>query len=152
MKRILIALDYNSSAEKVAETGYEIASALKAEIYIIHVITEPAYYAVEYTPFIGSRGSSFRKSTNAIVENIKNEAEFFLASSVDHLADKNIKTMVLEGDTTDAILKFSKDCEADLIVMGSHNHKGLEGLFVTDIASSILKHTHIPLLAIPTNT
>ena len=149
MKKILIALDYNPSAEKVAETGYELAQAMQAEVRIIHVITEPAYYAMEYSPIMGYQGT-YTSDTIALIENIKIEAENFLAASVKHLGDSNIKTVVLEGDTTDAILEYSKDWNADLIVMGSHNHKGFEGLLVTDTAAQVLKHSEIALLTIPT--
>ena len=44
MNKILIALDYEPSAEIIAETGNTIAKALKAEIVLLHVIAEPAYY------------------------------------------------------------------------------------------------------------
>ena len=49
----MIALDYDSSADKVAETGYTIAKTLNAEIAVVHVITEPSYYNEEKIPFMG---------------------------------------------------------------------------------------------------
>lgn len=45
MKKILIALDYDPTAEKIAETGYALATAMKAEVVLVHVIAEPAYYS-----------------------------------------------------------------------------------------------------------
>ena len=32
MKKVLIALDYNPTAQKVAETGYSLAKAMKAKV------------------------------------------------------------------------------------------------------------------------
>jgi hypothetical protein len=58
MKNILIALDYNPSSETVAETGYAIAKAMRAELTFIHVITEPQYYVLEYPPFMRYRYSN----------------------------------------------------------------------------------------------
>ena len=149
MKKILIAIDYTPSAEKVAETGYALAKALKAEVAIIHVITEAAFYAMDYSPIMGYNGG-YTTGTIEMAEDIKKEAENFLAASVKHLGDNSIATMVLEGETTDAILKYSIEWNADLIVLGSHSHHGLDRLFGTDTASFILKHSKIPLLAIPT--
>lgn len=150
MKRILIALDYNPSAEKVAETGYALAKAMQSEVTLVHVITDPAYYAMEYSPIMGYQGT-YTTDTIALIDDIKKEAEKFLAASVTHLGDSSIKTIVLEGETTDAIIEYSKDWDADLIVMGSHSHKGLDGLLATDTAAYVLKHSKIPLLAIPTD-
>jgi nucleotide-binding universal stress UspA family protein len=149
MKKILVALDNNSAAPKVAVAGYAIAAALHAEVTLVHVISQPAYYAMEYAPVTGCQSGSFEK-TIALTKEIKVEAENFLTITAEHLSSKNIKIKVLEGDTEDAILKYAAECKTDLIVMGSHNHKGLERLFVTDMAAHVLKHSKIPLFIIPT--
>ena len=44
MKRILIALDYDPSAQKVAETGFLFAKAMKAEITLLHVLANQLDY------------------------------------------------------------------------------------------------------------
>jgi nucleotide-binding universal stress UspA family protein len=150
MKKILIAIDYTPSAEKVAETGYALAKALKAEVAIVHVITEPAFYAMDYSPIMGYTGG-YTTGTVEILDDITKEAENFLAASVKHLSDNNITTMVLQGETADAIIKCSIDWKADLIVLGSHSHQGLDRLFSTHVANYILKHSKVPLLAIPTD-
>jgi nucleotide-binding universal stress UspA family protein len=150
MKKVLIALDYNPSAEKVAALGYEVARSMNAEITLVHVITDPTYYALEYSPIMGYQGS-YTDNSIALVEDIKKEAEKFLTASVNHLGNSNIKTAVIEGETTDSILQYALDWGADLIVMGSHTHTGLERLLVTDVAADILKRSKIPLLTIPTD-
>lgn len=53
MKKICIALDYNPSSEKVAQTGYTYAKALGAETTLVHVIENAVYYAMDYSPFMG---------------------------------------------------------------------------------------------------
>ena len=148
MKKILIAVDYNPSAEKVAETGYAMAKSLGAEVTIVHVITDAAYYAIDYSPIMGYQGG-YTAGTMELIEDIKKEAELYLAASVKHLGDSQIKTVVLEGDTIDSIITYSQDWPADLIVMGSHSHRGLERLFVSDVATHVLKQSKIPLLIIP---
>lgn len=149
MKKILIALDYNPAAEKVAEAGYALATAMHAEVTLVHVVTDPVYYAAEYSPIMGYQGA-YTEETVAVFNNIRIEAEKFLAAAASHLGDENIKIKALDGETADAILEYSKNSEADLIVLGSHRHKGLERLFVTDVAAYILKHSKIPLFIIPT--
>ena len=57
MKKVLIAIDYDPSAEKVAEAGYAMAMAMSADIVLLHVIAEPAYYStMEYSPIMGFTG------------------------------------------------------------------------------------------------
>lgn len=150
MEKILIALDYNSSAEKVAEMGFTVAKAMNAKIILAHVITEPAYYEMTYTTVMGYE-SGFIPDLNADVEEIKKEALRFLTAIVSNLGDTSIKTIVLDGEVEDAILKYSEKEKIDLIIMGSHRHKGIDRFLLPDVAAHVLKHSKIPLLTIPTN-
>lgn len=150
MKKILIALDYHPSAEGIAKKGYEIARAFNASVAIVHVITDAAWYAQEYSPIMGFQGN-YTNVTNELVDSIKTEAEKYLAATVAHLGDNTIATKVLDGDTADAILEFSKEWNAELIVLGSHSHHGFEKIFGTDTALSILKGSKVPVLAIPSS-
>jgi nucleotide-binding universal stress UspA family protein len=149
MKKILIALDYNSLADKVAETGFAIANAMNAEIILVHVIADPVYYNMPYFNIMGYE-SGFIPDVISDDNVIKKEAELFLAATVKHLNDGKIKTFVLDGDVEDAILKFSEEQKVDLIVLGSHNHKGIDRFVIPDVAVHILKHSKIPMLTIPT--
>lgn len=151
MKKILIALDYNPAAEQVAETGYAIAKSMQAQVNIVHVITEAAWYAMDYSPIMGYQGG-YTTGTNEVMQDIKKEAENFLTATVNHLGDKNIISTILDGDTSSAIIRHSNEWSADLIVLGSHSHHGIERLFSTDVANYIVKHSKVPVLIVPTES
>lgn len=54
MAKVLIALDYNPSARKVAEIGYMFAKKMNAEVFLVHVLLTPVYYSsTEYSPITG---------------------------------------------------------------------------------------------------
>lgn len=150
MKKILISIDYNPSAEKVAEAGYALAKAMKAEVTLAHVMAEPAYYAADYSPIMGYQGG-YTNGILDVVDNIKKEATEFLSAAAKHLGDPAIKTKALSGDNIeDAILKYAESRKMDLIVIGSHRHHGLERLLIPDVAVQIVKHSKVPLFIIPT--
>ena len=46
----------------------------------------------------------------------------------------------------DAIIKAAEERGCDLIMMGKHTRKGLEGLFAGSETEKVLAHTHIPVL------
>ena len=57
MKKILIALDYDPTAQKIAEAGYSLATAMAAEVVLLHVISDPVYYSSrDYSPIMGFNG------------------------------------------------------------------------------------------------
>jgi hypothetical protein len=46
MKKILVAIDYNPCAQNIAETSFEYARAMNAEICIIHAIADIDCYGL----------------------------------------------------------------------------------------------------------
>ena len=54
VKKVLIALDYNPTAQKVAEVGFSTAKAMNADIVLLHVISDAVYYSsIEYSTYYG---------------------------------------------------------------------------------------------------
>jgi nucleotide-binding universal stress UspA family protein len=154
MKKVLIALDYNPTAQKVAESGYSIARAMNAEVILIHVISDPVYYSsMEYSPIMGFNG--FMESGQwqlDSVSSLKKATLHFLDKSRIHLGDKTIQTLVGEGDFAGTILKTAEELHADVIVMGSHSRKWLENILIGSVTEKVLHHTNIPLFIIPTRS
>jgi nucleotide-binding universal stress UspA family protein len=151
-KKVLIALDYNPTAQKVAEVGYAMAKAMKADITLLHVISDPVYYSSEeYSPIMGFNGFFEMGQTNLTnLDALKKAAFNFLEKSKQHLDDKTIKTMLGEGDYADSILKSAKEIKADMIILGSHSRKWLENILLGSVTGEVLRHSKIPLLIIPT--
>jgi len=152
MKKILIALDFNPTAQKVAEVGYLLAKSLGAEVVLLHVLIDPLYYsAVENFPIAGYTGSLITPLQIVDTDVTKKESKLFLDKIRHHLGDDTIQTMVKEGDFADMILKSAKEWHADMIVMGSHSQRWLEEILMGSVTEQVLHHTTIPLFIIPTH-
>lgn len=152
MKNILIAIDYDPSAEQIAEKGYELAQASNAAVALIHVISDAVYYtALEYSPVMGYTGFSSPNMVPMVdIVQLKAAAKDFLEQTKKHLNDESISTIVGEGDCADAILQTAKDIGADTIVIGSHSRRGFEKILMGSISEKVLNNTDIPLYMIPT--
>ena len=152
MKKILIAMDYDPTAQKIAESGYEIAKAMGAEVILLHVISDPVYYASrDYSPIMGFNGYMDMGSIQLeSIEGLKAASYQYLEKTKNHLGDDSIQTIVKEGDFADAILKTAKEVHANMIVIGSHSQKWLEKIVMGSVTEKVLSHTSIPLFVIPT--
>jgi nucleotide-binding universal stress UspA family protein len=152
MQKVLIALDYNPTAQKVAESGFSLAETLKAEVILLHVISDPVYYSsTEYSPITGFTGYQDEGPMQLnSVDALKNVSQQFLDKFKHHLGDSSIQTLVGEGDYAESILKTAKDLHADIIVMGTHSRKWLENIVMGSVTEKVLNHTTIPLFIIPT--
>jgi len=152
MKKVLIALDYNPTAQKVAEVGYAMAKSMEAEVVLVHVISDPVFYSTSgYSPIMGFGGYMDMGPIQLdSIDGLKNASLQFLDKSREHLGDKNIQTMVKEGDFADAILKAANEVHADIIVVGSHSRKWLENIVMGSVTENVLHHTSVPLFIVPT--
>lgn len=149
MKKVCIAIDYNSSAEKIAEMGHAYSKAFNAEVTIVHVLNDTIFYGIEEETVFGY--STINYDDEVTFENqLKKDMERFLMASKKHLKDDTIQTQLLEGNTEEAILKFVNDWGADLLVIGKHKNNALENVLLGNTALKIIKHATIPLLIIPT--
>ncbi len=152
MNKVLIALDYDPSAQKVAETGFSMANAMKAEVILLHIISDPVYYSTTaYSPIMGLVGEMEAMPVQLDnIEGLKKATQHFLDKFKTHLGDNTIKTVVEEGDLASSILKTAKSMHADVIVMGSHSKKWLENIVMGSVTGDVLRQTTIPLFIVPT--
>jgi nucleotide-binding universal stress UspA family protein len=151
-KKVLLALDYNPTATKIAEIGFSFAKAMHAEVTLLHVVENEVYYTSFLTSPITGFGdfdsATFYQYMNA--DGLSDAANYYLDKIKKHLDDSKIKTLVENGDFAEVILKTAKHLKADLIVMGSHSQKWLEQILIGSTTENVLNQTTIPLLIIPT--
>jgi nucleotide-binding universal stress UspA family protein len=151
-KKILIALDYNPTAQKVAEVGYTMAKAMHADVILLHVISDPVYYSsVEYSPIMGFGGYNMELGASQLDhDSLKKASLHFLDKSKHHLGDNTIKTIVHEGEFADSIITAAKDLQVDIIVLGTHSRKWLEDVLMGSVTEKVLHQSTIPLFIVPT--
>nr|NQU90415.1 universal stress protein [Bacteroidota bacterium] len=150
--RVLIALDYDPTAQKVAEAGFLLAESMNAEVILLHVISDPVYYSSrEYSPIMGFTGYMEMGPLQSVnVDKLKIASQQYLDNSKKHLGDETIQTIVKEGDCAESILNAAKEMNADIIVMGSHSRKWLENIIMGSVTEKVIHNTSVPLFIIPT--
>jgi nucleotide-binding universal stress UspA family protein len=129
-----------------------MAESMKAEVVLLHVITDPVFYSTAgYSPIMGFTNYEYAGAVQLdSVDGLKNASLQYLEKSKQHLGDNAIRTMVKEGDFADTILKTAKEVNADIIVIGSHSRKWLENIVMGSVTEKVLRQTSIPLFIIPT--
>ena len=152
MKKVLIALDYDPTAQKVAEAGFSLAKSLTAEVILLHVIRDPVFYTTrEFSPIMGYNGYvDVSPTVLDSVDGLKNASLQYLDKTRQHLGDKTIQTMVKGGDFAETILETAKEMHSDIIVLGSHSQKWLENIVMGSVTEKVMNHSSIPLYIIPT--
>lgn len=154
MENVLIALDYDPTAQQVAEKGYELAKSMGARVTLLHVLSnEVYYYSRSYSPIMGFEGFVSGDSSEVSQNDYLKEAAYrFLEDTTTFLGNEEIVTLVKEGDFAEMILATADSIAADAIVIGSHSRRWLEKIVMGSVTEKVLKYTQIPLYIIPTRS
>ena len=150
-KKILIAVDYDSNAQQIAKQGYSLAQALDAEVILLHVVADfHVYSTYEFAPLTGFSGLSNTDFVDYSKEQaITKRGEHLLAQIKLHHKNPTAKTLVVEGDFSETIIKTAHQNQVDIIVMGSHRKQWLEKLVWGSVAQDVLFQSEVPIFIIP---
>lgn len=152
MKKVLIAIDYDPSAQTVAEAGYKLAKSMNAQTVLLHVVSDATYYSsLNYSPIMGFDSFSNLDivQTEAVSE-LQSAARDYLDKTRLHLGDPSIETISRGGDFGDTIIDVATEINADVIVMGTHSRHGLEKILMGSVAEKVLRRSAVPMFIIPT--
>ncbi len=142
MKKILAAVDFSDLATLVLDYSARQALAFNSEVFILHV--EPIA-----PPFIGNEMSPPILPDQRIeeVQRINDD----LKAMVQFLQQKGIKARYefQQGSIVDTIVEKASTFNADLIILGAHNHGILYRAFIGSISSGVLKISSCPVMVIP---
>lgn len=140
MKKILVPTDFSENANLALRHAIEIANKFGATICILH-----AYQVAT------SAGNLV--SIDSIVKADREEELATLIREIKHLLAPNtrIESQISKGNSVESICYSAEKLKADLIIMGTKGADGMKKLFLGSIASNVILHTSIPVLAIPTD-
>jgi len=142
MKKVLIALDEDPTAKKVAEVGYQMAESMGAEVFLVHVVEDLVAYSLSYLNM-----GPLQSDTEV---ELKDKSQQFLDEIKLLLGNETIQTVVKEGDFADCIIETAKELDIDTIVMGSLSKRWLENIVLGSVTERVMKQTTIPLFIVPT--
>jgi nucleotide-binding universal stress UspA family protein len=151
MKKILIALDYNPTAQHILEAGYELARSMGAEVILMHVVADYTYYSsLDYSPILGfDQFSNLGAMQLDSVTQLENAANEYLEHMKSQLGDPSTKTLIKDGDAGEAIVEASDNLGVNVVVLGSHSRRGLDKILMGSVAEKVLRKSKIPLYIIP---
>lgn len=88
----------------------------------------------------------------SILNELRKEAVDLLKEVSDELHEQLpnhvVRTMVLEGNPGNEIVKYADEHERDLIIMGSRGLNGLREWFLGSVSHAVLQRSHCPVLII----
>src|SRR5436853_4968870 len=133
-RNILVAVDGSKHADKALEQAVALAHDQHARLTLLTVV--PPRGAM--TTFAASGGET-RESLCRAYESILREAERKVPDDV------GVTTRLLEGPAAAKIVQCARDCDHDLIVMGSRGRGRLTGAVLGSVSHRGLHDSPVPV-------
>jgi nucleotide-binding universal stress UspA family protein len=117
-KRILVPTDFSDISLNALDYAASIASNTNAEVTLLHV----------YESYDQHSNIKFGLDINEIIEKGINDKINDIKATNKNLWGVKFNTKVVNGKSTNDIIKVAKQLKSDLIVMGTHGTSGLKNL------------------------
>ena len=137
--RILLATDGSPHADLAAEVAVDLANSTGSRLHVVAVgRTFPAAVYDEYAK--SSREDLRREAQEILDEQVRKIEESGGTVSVAHVK--------LNEKRDEAIVHLAEDIGAGMIVMGSRGFGGMRRALMGNVADSVVRHAHCPVLVV----
>lgn len=142
--KILAALDLSPASERVMAEARKYAALGDSELWLLHVVPpDPTFVGYEAGPQV---------VRDQVARNFRREHET-LQEHAAALRAAGIKTtaLVVQGPTSETVLKEAAKLGAELLVTGSHGHGAMYQMLVGSVSEGIVRGAKCPVLIVPTH-
>ncbi len=141
LQTLLVPVDFSEDSTAALEKAVELAKALGAKLRLLHVFHRPPEI---YAPYGGIQPAVPR------VAEIPEAATRCLGLELEKVREAGVEAEgeVREGLPSDAIVAAAQQWGADLIVMGTRGHTGLEHVLLGSVAERTLHKAPCPVMTV----
>ncbi len=137
LERILVPTDFSDSSAQARAYACELASRFDAEIHLLHVATPimpPGYMGAVPQEWLHPE------------ENARRELEEWDDPRLGEA--KGVVRTTVAGTPFIEIVRYARDREIDLIVMGTHGLSGLAQTLIGSVAERVVRKAPCPVLTV----
>ncbi|MFM0080702.1 universal stress protein [Paraburkholderia sediminicola] len=143
-KRILVAIDGSQAAKLALEEALKIAQAAQATVTAIFV-TEHVAQMVDVATGLLEEQATATAATGAAMATLEDARALFEQRNVRGLT----RTIDAYGeDIVTVLCRVAEECEADLVVMGTHGRHGIGRMLLGSVAEAFLRRAGMPVLLV----
>jgi nucleotide-binding universal stress UspA family protein len=137
-KKILVGTDGSDSATKAVSHAADLASAMGAELVLIHVYPAPR----------SDVGSTFGRADAYPGQEI---GQAVLRDAEKHYAGKvKVKTVLREGDPAEGLIDVAEEEGIDLIIVGNRGMTGAKRFLLGSVPNQVSHHAPCNVMIVHT--
>ena len=141
IKKILVPIDFSDYSRKALKYSVEFAEQFNSEITLVYVI-EPIVYPADLSldqMILPTPPIDFTKKSKTELEELAKEI----------IGEKlNYNIVIKTGKPFMEIIETAREIDADLIIIATHGHTGVEHLLFGSTAEKVVRKAPCPVLTL----
>lgn len=139
MRKILLPVDFSESSLKATEYALALASQFGATLYLLHVIEDPVVYLPMFESYPVPTREQFETYAQDRLEN------WIAAEDIDGC---KVELEWVHGKPFIEIIRYAKEQQMDIIVMGTHGRGSISHLLLGSVAEKTIRSAPCPVLTV----
>ncbi len=140
IRKILVPVDFSDFSKKALDYAIEFSSKFNAKLYLIYVV-EPQIYPADFT--MGQVIPTFDKDiSKAAGDELLHLAKETIGQNIPY------ETIIKIGQPFYEIIETASEVNADLIIIATHGHTGMEHLLFGSTAEKVVRKAPCPVLTL----
>ncbi len=140
VKKIMVPYDFSANAEKAISHAAFIASILKADLYLVHVINKSELVDI-ILPIL-------KLKSNKVVVDLVNQRLSDVCTKIRKEYGVIPKPIVSTGNITTEIVNLAEENNVDLIIMGTQGKDSKSDLFLGSTAYRLVTKAPMPVMTV----
>lgn len=139
-ERVLVPTDGSDTADRAVDHALGIAAAFDGELHALSVVDVSTVAS-----------SSDIVPSDTVIESLTDRGERAVASVADRADERGVEsvTEVVQGFPGSTILRYVREEEMDIVVMGTHGRTGLGRALLGSTAERIVRRSPVPVCTVP---
>ncbi|RKG80135.1 universal stress protein [Corallococcus terminator] len=143
--RILVPVDLKDGSRSVVEYALQLARPFGATVDIIHAWEPPQYVAPDL--LVASPGWD-AQSLETMARDTAGKELSALLRSLEGSAPVALSHRVVIGEAANVVLEEAERGKYDLVVMGTHQRKGITRMLLGSVAQKVVGRAACPVLTL----
>lgn len=141
IKKVLVPIDFSDYSKSALKYAVNFAKSFNADIILVYVV-EPIIYPPDF-----SMGQIAMPSINTEWDDRAKDELAKLAKN-EITGVNSVKTIIKTGKPFVEIIETAKEENADLIIIATHGHSGVEHILFGSTAEKVVRKAPCPVLTL----
>jgi len=141
INKILVPIDFSDYSKKALQYSVKIAKRFEANISLVYVI-EPAVYPADFSMGQIAVPAADMDLHERAKEELKNLAATEIGETI------SVEIILKTGKPFVEIIETANDIDADMIIIATHGHTGVEHLLFGSTAEKVVRKAPCPVLTL----